>query len=910
MNLMNSTRLLVALALATLGISLPAAATVTYSWSAGSSCGDAPVASFNPGGAAFQASLCASTTAPTEGGCGFSAILVAATPAESNAFSVTARTLGSNYPDATSAPALPFLITNPAPLTPVAVDFGGTIALGGASIGPALNQLLATFTFQPQATATNTAYVIGMNAASEFSTASGGSCMNAANSGAALPRLTLNLNTATTPVITSANSATFTVATAGTFNVTTTGQPVAAITANGTLPGGVTLTAAGILAGTPASGSAGTYPLTITAANGAPVNGTQSFTLTVVKRAQTITFNAINAQPLAASTLTVTASASSALAVAFASTTPNTCTVNGSTVSFVAAGACTITASQLGNIDFNAAAAISQSFNITATVPSAPIIGTATPGNALAIVTFTVPTANGGSAITGYTAACSGGSASTVPVVTATSTGSPITVTGLSNGVTYACSVRATNSVGTGQPSASVGVTPLEVAIALFSNTNVAVYGAPVTLRASVTGITVTGSVTFSIFANTGQVTLPGCNAVPLVGGTASCIAPGSYQTQNPRQYLATYSGDANNAQASANLLQAVGTNAAVLTVAASPLPPIVAGRTTTLTALVKMNSPAGTVTFFDNGVPVAGCAQLALTLLPDAIDSAVANCTVTAPASTTGIKQYVVSYFYPAGHVSGRVFEQTTFDLRVVAQGPQDYTDMWWAGTSENGWGMSVTQHGPIQFNVIFAYDAQGKSVWYVMPGGSFNAAGNVFTGPLFLATSSPFSAYDKSKFAIGAPVGSAVITYTSASTATLAYTINGINATKSIQRQIFSLETPGANLRTNDLWWATADEDGWGMNIAQQGRVLFPIWYTYDAVGKPIFFTAQGGSWNGTVWSGQLFAHESSPWLGVPYNPAAFKAVNVGTISLDFNDASNATMTTTVNGITQVRHIERQPY
>ncbi|MCY7387628.1 MAG: hypothetical protein LH481_06135, partial [Burkholderiales bacterium] len=330
----------------------------------------------------------------------------------------------------------------------------------------------------------------------------------------------------------------------------------------------------------------------------------------------------------------------------------------------------------------------------------------------------------------------------------------------------------------------------------------------------------------------------------------------------------------------------------------------------TTLTALVKMSSPVGRVTFFDNGVPVTGCAQLSLAILPDAVDSAVANCTVTASSSTTGSKQYVVSYFYPAGHISGRVFEQVSFDMRVVAQAPQDYTDMWWAGPSENGWGMSVTQLGPIQYNVIFAYDAQGKSVWYVMPGGSFNAAGTVFTGPLYLPTSSPFSAYDKTRFVIGAPVGSATITYSGASTATLAYTINGISASKSIQRQIFSLETTGANLRINDLWWATFAEDGWGMNIAQQGRVLFPVWYTYDATGKPTFFTAQVGNWNGTVWSGVLYSHESSPWLGVTYNPAAFKAIIVGTISLDFSDASNATMTTTVNGITQVRRIERQPY
>jgi hypothetical protein len=110
--------------------------------------------------------------------------------------------------------------------------------------------------------------------------------------------------------------------------------------------------------------------------------------------------------------------------------------------------------------------------------------------------------------------------------------------------------------------------------------------------------------------------------------------------------------------------------------------------------------------------------------------------------------------------------------------------------------------------------------------------------------------------------------------------------------------------------LWWATFAEDGWGMNIAQQGRVLFPVWYAYDAGGKATFFTAQGGNWNGTVWSASVYAHSSSAWLGVAYNGSQFTATNVGTIALDFSDASNATMTTTVNGIAQVRRIERQPY
>ena len=72
--------------------------------------------------------------------------------------------------------------------------------------------------------------------------------------------------------ITSGDSTTFTVGSAGTFTVTTAGNPTAAISESGTLPGGVTLTDNGdgtaTLAGTPASGSGGTYPIAITADNG------------------------------------------------------------------------------------------------------------------------------------------------------------------------------------------------------------------------------------------------------------------------------------------------------------------------------------------------------------------------------------------------------------------------------------------------------------------------------------------------------------------------------------------------------------------------------------------------------------------------------------------------------------------
>ncbi len=92
----------------------------------------------------------------------------------------------------------------------------------------------------------------------------------------------------------------------------------------------------------------------------------------------------------------------------------------------------------------------------TITVPGAPTGVSVSAGNAAATITFTAPASNGGATITGYTVSCTGGGATR----TANGTASPITVSSLTNGVVYSCSVSATNSAGLGAPSNSVTVTP------------------------------------------------------------------------------------------------------------------------------------------------------------------------------------------------------------------------------------------------------------------------------------------------------------------------------------------------------------------------------------------------------------------------------------------------------------------
>ena len=100
---------------------------------------------------------------------------------------------------------------------------------------------------------------------------------------------TLTVNQATqAPAITSGTSTTFTVGQLGSFTVTTTGSPTPTVSESGALPSGVTFTDNGngtaTLSGTPTA--AGTYPLTLTAANGVLPNATQSFTLTVNQATQ------------------------------------------------------------------------------------------------------------------------------------------------------------------------------------------------------------------------------------------------------------------------------------------------------------------------------------------------------------------------------------------------------------------------------------------------------------------------------------------------------------------------------------------------------------------------------------------------------------------------------------------------
>jgi hypothetical protein len=104
---------------------------------------------------------------------------------------------------------------------------------------------------------------------------------------------------------------------------------------------------------------------------------TGSGSLIVAKASQTITFGTLAGKIFGAADFTVSASASSSLTVAFSAT--GNCSVTGFVLHLTGAGACTVTAAQAGNANFNAAASVPQSFLIIggddfAMIPTLPLV--------------------------------------------------------------------------------------------------------------------------------------------------------------------------------------------------------------------------------------------------------------------------------------------------------------------------------------------------------------------------------------------------------------------------------------------------------------------------------------------------------------------------------------------------------
>ena len=219
--------------------------------------------------------------------------------------------------------------------------------------------------------------------------------------------------------------------------------------------------------------------------------------------------------------------------------------------------------------------------------------------------------------------------------------------------------------------------------------------------------------------------------------------------------------------------------------------------------------------------------------------------------------------------------------------------------------------QHAEKLFAVIYAYDANGMPTWYVMSGGTWNAARTVFTGQLYSPRGAPFTAYDASRLDIGPAIGTLTLTFLDASHANLDYTIDNMAGRKQITRQLFGPTSGATRPSVGDMWWGGGQQNGWGIAILQQYGSLFAIWFTYDASGNPTWFVMPSGSWTAEhTYEGRIYRTSSSRWLAMAYNTSAFRVSDVGSFRIRFNGSDTASFEYVIDGRSGTLQLSRQPF
>ncbi len=115
----------------------------------------------------------------------------------------------------------------------------------------------------------------------------------------------------------------------------------------------------------------------------------------------------------------------------------------------------------------------------------------------------------------------------------------------------------------------------------------------------------------------------------------------------------------------------------------------------------------------------------------------------------------------------------------------PSAINGLWW-NPNESGWGANFIQQYDVIFVTIFTYDAPGNPIWYVAS--DCAVSGDGCQGSLYEVTggSSLTVPWNGSNLAV-TPVGTVSLAFTDVNDGTMNFTINGVNSSKAITRQVW---------------------------------------------------------------------------------------------------------------------------
>ncbi|HEX4332782.1 MAG TPA: hypothetical protein VH040_11635 [Usitatibacter sp.] len=178
------------------------------------------------------------------------------------------------------------------------------------------------------------------------------------------------------------------------------------------------------------------------------------------------------------------------------------------------------------------------------------------------------------------------------------------------------------------------------------------------------------------------------------------------------------------------------------------------------------------------------------------------------------------------------------------------DYTDQWWGGPAESGWGVNFIEQGTTIFATLFVYGPDQTPRWYVS---TMQGSGTAFSGPMYSTTGPYFGAgaFNAASVTV-AQVGTMSVNFSNGYNGALSYSVNGVNVGKSILRQSFA----NNNLTGHYLGGLTAN--GTNCQNSPNGAILIFDTMTVTQSGQAtqmvVNFFAGNGQASQCVFNGTL--------------------------------------------------------
>jgi DNA-binding beta-propeller fold protein YncE len=241
------------------------------------------------------------------------------------------------------------------------------------------------------------------------------------------------------------------------------------------------------------------------------------------------------------------------------------------------------------------------------------------------------------------------------------------------------------------------------------------------------------------------------------------------------------------------------------------------------------------------------------------------------------------------AGNASFLPGEETQ-TIAVTALPPLvPLTGYWW-NPAEPGRGYMIEVQGTTMLAAGFLYADSGEATWVyaqqqlALPG--------IYSGPLASYSGGQTLTGAYKPTAATVQLGPDTFTFTS-NTAGVIHWPGGLVP---IVRYDFGPGgAAGVQPVTNPQsgWWFNPAEGGRGFGIEVQGGQMSLAGYMYDAAGNATWYLAAGAMSSATLFQGVWQAYGGGQTLLGAFKPSSIVTQNAGSVTLQFNDTANATLT-----------------